>query len=186
MPVVRDATPATVYDTPTIAFHWLTVLLVAAQWLGAHTIDWFPRGVWRTDVRSLHILLGTALAVLILSRMAWRCYGGRKLPPADKGPLHRAATLVHSLLYVLLAAIVGLGLLNAWARGDSLFGLFSLPKLIVSAGFKERVSDLHGLSANAVLLVAGGHAAASLWHQYAQHDGVLGRMIPLLHSGKKR
>ncbi len=166
------------YDGRTILFHWLTVLLVAAQWLGAHTIDWFPKGWPRTDVRSLHILFGTVLAIVIVARLAWRWTGGRKLPHADKGPLQWAAILVHGLLYALLIAIVGLGLLNTLARGDNLFMLFSLPKLPVGKTVKDQIDSLHVLCANAILFVAFGHAAAALWHQYLRRDGVLARMIP--------
>jgi cytochrome b561 len=171
---------STHYDRRTILFHWLTVLLVAAQWLGAHTIDWFPRGALRIDARSVHIVIGVGLAVVIVLRLAGRWGKGRKLPPADKGVLRWAATLVHGLLYVLLIAVVTLGLLNAWARGDNLFNLFSLPKLAVGKDVKGLIGDLHGLCANAILVVAGGHAAAALWHQYVRRDGVLARMIPAL------
>lgn len=168
------------YDTRTILFHWLTVVLVGGQWLGAHAIDWFPRGWPRTDMRSLHILFGALLAVLILARLAWRWGQGRKLPHADTGPLQWAATFVHGLLYALVISIVILGLLNAWVRGDNLFNLFSIPKLAVSKDVKAQIGDLHVLCANAILFVAGGHAAAALWHQYIRRDGVLGRMIPAL------
>lgn len=33
------------YDRTTIVYHWATALLVAVQWLGAQTIDWFPRAL---------------------------------------------------------------------------------------------------------------------------------------------
>ena len=172
------------YDGRTIWFHWLTVLLVLGQWLGAHSIDWFPKGWPRTDVRSLHILFGALLAVLILARLGWRWRGGRQLPHADRGLLRVAATLVHGLLYVLLVTTVTLGLLNAWFRGDTLFGLFHFAKPgFVTRDLREQIENLHPLAANAILAVAALHASAALWHQYWRRDGLLGRMIPALRRG---
>jgi cytochrome b561 len=169
------------YDGRTLWFHWLTVLLVLGQWLGAHTIDWFPKGWPRTDVRSLHITLGTLLAILIVLRLGWRWSGGRKLPAADTGVLRIVATTVHGTLYVLVIATVALGLLNAWLGGANLFSLFSLPKPgFDTKALQDQVGNLHPLAANAILLVAALHACAALWHQYGRRDGVLGRMIPAL------
>jgi cytochrome b561 len=169
------------YDRRTIVFHWLTVILVLGQWLGAHTIDWFPKGWARIDVRSLHILFGTLLAILIAARMGWRWGGGRRLAHADTGALRFAATFVHGLLYVLVVTTVLLGLTNAWFRGDNLFGLFTLPKPgFVSKGLRGQMEDFHALAANSILIVAALHAAAALWHQYVRRDGLLVRMIPAL------
>ena len=178
---IRENSSQPSYDRRTIFFHWLTVLLVALQWLGAHTIDWFPRGALRGDARSLHIVAGVALGIVIAARLGWRWTKGRQLPHADRGALQLAARLVHGGLYVLLVAVVMLGLLNVWVRGDSLFGVFSIPKLAVaSKDLREQIQALHALAANAILTVAALHSAAALWHQYALRDGLLGRMIPLL------
>jgi cytochrome b561 len=38
--------------------------------------------------------------------------------------------------------------------------------------------ELHGLVANILLVVAGAHAAAALWHQWVLKDGPLRRMWP--------
>lgn len=169
------------YDGRTILFHWLTVILVAGQWLGAHAIDWFPRGPLRVDARSTHIVVGSLLALLVLVRLTWRFSGGRRLPPADKGALRRLASFVHGLLYVLVIATVTLGLFNAWVRRDSLFGLLSLPKFPSSGSvLRERVQHLHSLAANLILVVAAFHATAALWHQYVRKDGLLARMVPAL------
>ena len=170
------------YDGRTIVLHWLVAVLVAGQWMGAHTIDWFPRGDPRTIARSLHIVVGTLLAVTIVARLVWRLTKGRRLPPADRGPLRVIAAGVQGLLYLLVVATVALGLLNAWARGDSLFGLMRLPKLGLDAATRGQIGDLHGLCANAILVVAAFHSGAALVHQYVWCDGLLGRMIPGLAS----
>lgn len=168
------------YDPATIAYHWLVAALVLGQWIGAHTIDWFPRGALRTDARSLHILFGAALGAVILARLGWRWTGGRKLPPADRGALRVLAVTVQALLYVLVIATVSLGVTNAFARGDSLFDLGHLPKLALDTEARRRVGELHELCANAILVVAAVHSGAALLHQFVWRDGLLGRMLPAL------
>ena len=179
-PPVPSSLRAGSYDARTIFLHWIVVGLVAAQWLGAHAIDWFPRGGLRTDARSLHILFGSLLAAIIVARLAWRWTRGRKLPPADRGLLRRVAVGVQGLLYVLLVATVSLGALNAWVRGDSLFGLMSLPKLGVDPAVKHQIGQIHILCANAILILAAVHSIAALIHQFVWRDGLVGRMIPAL------
>lgn len=182
MPNPRFARPET-YDPRTIWLHWLTVALVATQWLGAHAIDWFPRGALRTDARSLHIVVGAIFLSLIFGRLAWRWTWGRQLPSPEHGVLKAAAMGVHGLLYILLLSTMALGLMNAWFRGDSLFGLVSIPKLApANKDLMGQVEHLHALAANAILVVAAFHAAAAIWHQYWRRDGVLRRMIPGLST----
>ncbi len=101
------------------------------------------------------------------------------MPLAVPGLLGYAARIVHYGLYVLVAATVAAGLLNVWVRGDSIFGLFSVPRLAPgNAGLKETIEELHEWLANAVLIVAGLHAAAALFHRYILRDEVLRRMLP--------
>ena len=169
---------ATRYDTMTIVLHWLTAILVVAQWLGAQTIDWFPRGPLRIDVRSMHITFGIVLAAILLVRIVWRLTGGRVLPPADKGILQMIAKAAHWGLYGLVAAMLLVGMVLAWVRGDSLFNQFSIPAF--DPGNKDLADQVQGIHATIgwiILAVAGLHAAAALIHRYLWRDGVLGRML---------
>ena len=123
-PVSNDARR---YDMTTILFHWATAVLVVTQWLGAQTIDWFPRGPLRVDARSVHITVGVTLAVLLAARLLWRVTRGRRLPLADHGALNLVVKGTHWGLYALLASMVLAGLFLTWTRGDSIFNLFSIP-----------------------------------------------------------
>ena len=120
-------TKATRYDTATVALHWLTALLVVAQWCVAQMIDWAPRGAPRVPMRSLHLSIGVILVVLVVGRLAWRATRGRRLPAADPGPLHAVAKATHWGLYALLVTILGLGLVLWWVRADTWFFLWSPP-----------------------------------------------------------
>ena len=169
------------YDRVTIALHWLIALLVAGQWLGAHVIDWFPWGPLRVDARSLHIVGGVLVGGLMLVRLGWRVTSGRHLPPEGPALADLAARGVKAGLYLLVFAIVAIGVALALTRGDNLFGLIQLPGLGADTrearhALSEQIVEYHELAANLILAVAGFHAAAALVHHFWFKDGVLRRM----------
>lgn len=171
--------PAGRYDRLSIVLHWVTAGLVAILWTLGQTIDFFPRGAPKIDARSVHITLGATLALVLLVRVLWRAGAGRKLPLANAGWLGVAAKAVHYGLYLLVGATVLLGIGNAWQRGDVLFNLYRIPQLIPGdVALRRALEGLHGDFADAVLIVAGLHAAAALAHHYLLRDKVLRRMLP--------
>ena len=175
-PVSNDARR---YDMTTILFHWATAVLVVTQWLGAQTIDWFPRGPLRVDARSVHITVGVTLAVLLAARLLWRVTRGRRLPLADEGALNLVAKGTHWALYALLASMVLAGMFLTWTRGDSIFNLFSIPAYDPgNRALAHQVQEVHATIGWVILALAGLHAGAALVHRYLWHDGVLGRMLP--------
>jgi cytochrome b561 len=167
------------YDRRTIVLHWLSAALIAALWLAGQSIDWFPRGTPRVMARSLHIGLGALLGLLLLWRLNWRRGGGRQLPPAQAGLGGRTAIGVHHLLYLLALLTVLVGLACVWIRGDNLFNLVTVPAFDPgNKALRHDAVELHELLANALLILAGLHAAAALWHHRVLKDGVLRRMWP--------
>ncbi|MGI4954045.1 MAG: cytochrome b [Janthinobacterium lividum] len=177
---MQPVTPAARrYDATTIFFHWATAALVAVQWLGAHTIDWFPRGPLRVDARSVHITLGVVLAGLLIGRILWRLTRGRRLPLADDGALNIVAKATHWGLYGLLVAMVLVGLFLTWTRGDSLFNAFTIPRYDPGdTALPHQVLEVHATIGWIILGLAGLHAGAALVHRYLWRDGVLDRMRP--------
>jgi len=172
------------YDRTTITLHWLVAVGVLAQWLGAHAIDWFPKGPLRVDARSIHIVLGVLLVLALAYRVVWRATNGTRFPISKPALRDRLASLVHLALYVLLGTVLILGLFNAWVRGDDIFGLFHLPKYgsftpDARHALSEQVVGLHRLAANALLILAGGHAAAGVYHFAGLRDRVFQRMLPV-------
>jgi cytochrome b561 len=160
------------YDGRTILLHWLTAGLIVALWCMGQTIDWFPRPL-RPDARSAHFTVGLILGVVLFLRVHWRATTGRALPNADPGLLGLAAKAVHYLLYALVIGEVALGICNACFRGDSYFGLFSLPGY---RPLRDQIEWLHAQVATAILIVAGLHALAALAHHYVLRENVLRRM----------
>lgn len=171
--------PTSRYDNVSIRLHWLTAGLIILLWIIAQVIDDFARGMPRITVRSIHIALGVTLAVVIVGRLAWRASPRRRVPPAVAGAVGAAARIVHYGLYALVIGAIILGITNVWARGDTFFGLFTVPKL--SPGnpeVKKTVEELHEWFGNAVLILAAVHASAALFHRFVLRDDVLRRMLP--------
>ena len=168
------------YDRRSILFHWLTAALVFGLWLIGQTIDWFPKGDARVAARSLHILFGALLAVMLVLRIGWRLSpSAAKLAPAGAGALDHLARYTHRLLYLLIAVAVVLGVANAWVRGDRIFTLFTIPAFDPgNRGLRETVEEWHGLAANILFGLALFHAAAALLHQFVLKDDLLRRMWP--------
>lgn len=167
------------YDGVSILLHWVTAALVVALWTLGQTIDFFPKGAPKIDARSTHFVLGAALGLVLLMRVAWRASAGRSLPLADPGWVGIAARVVHYGLYAMLAATVVLGVFNAWQRGDVFFNVYTIPKLVPGdLALKKTLEELHADFADIVLIVAGVHALAALAHHYLLRDSVLRRMLP--------
>lgn len=167
------------HDSRTIRLHWWTAALVAALWIIAQLIDDFPRGLPRVSARSTHIVLGIVLVAVVARRIAWRARQGRRLAVPGPRWMAVAAGAAHHLLYAGLVVVLLLGIANAWARGDNLFGLFAIPKLLPAhAQLKPTIESLHKVLANALVIVAALHALAALFHHFRLKDDVLRRMLP--------
>ena len=180
------STPAQRYDALTVKLHWATAILVVLLWGSAQIIDLFAKGPPRWNMLSVHMLLGLVLAVVLVWRVLWRTTGGVQIVESVEsagGALYWAGRLTHISLYLLIAAQLLLGLANAWVRGDHVFTWFVIPAFDATDKVLRRdVGGLHELVANLILIVAGLHAAAALFHHYVLHDNVLRRMLPKRHA----
>ena len=177
--VVKARTAEVSYDRRTIRLHWATAVWMTVLWGMAQIIDLFPNGAPKISARSVHITFGLVLGVLLVMRIAWRSRSGRKLPLANPRVPGYIARIVHLTLYAGLAAVIVLGVVNAWARGDSIFSLFHIPKLLpANTQLKPTVEYLHKTFANALMILATGHALAAVVHHFILRDGVLRRMLP--------
>lgn len=179
---IAASAPPPRYDGVTITLHWVVAIGVLFQWGGAHAIDLFPRGAPRVDARSVHILVGLSLLLLTIWRIGWRARRGATFQPDRRRGLAIAAQMGHFALYAVLLATFALGAFDAWVRGDSIMGLFQIPRwgdLAPTArhALANQVVRLHELAANLLLILAAGHAAVAFAHHFWLRDGVLARMI---------
>lgn len=171
------------YDNVAIALHWVTALLVVIQFGLAETWDWFakPTQEW---MQSIHVSFGVMLAAVILARLVWRLIPGHRMASLEAGWMRVASKSVHYLLYGMVAAEVTLGFLFRWAQGHpaGFFGMFAIagPFGALSKAQRHLLKDLHNWLGWTIVIVAGLHALAALYHHYVVKDRVLQRMLPLV------
>ncbi len=165
------------FSAPAKLFHWLTVLLLAAQYAIGWLMPDIHHGTQPVGLIGLHLFFGRGLIVLlVLVRLAWRF---SHKPPAESKHSCRCVDgtgreLTHGLLYVLLIALPLMGWANASARGwaVSLFHVVPLPALcsLKASAFSLRW-NVHKLTAWVLLVLIGPHVAAALFHQFVIRDG---------------
>jgi cytochrome b561 len=168
------------YDSVAITLHWLTALLVLFQFLTAFTWDWFSRDA-RESMQALHVSFGILLTAVIVTRVTWRLLPGHQVSSLEVGWVKLASKGVHYLLYVLLVGQAVLGFLVGWSAGHPihLFGLgIPGPFGALDKPLRHDIREIHQVVGYTIVVIAFGHALAALYHHYALHDRVLGRMFP--------
>lgn len=182
----RTGEEVLVWDLPVRAAHWLIVLCVAGSWATHYAgVEWFA---W-------HRRCGYALFVLVAFRVAWGFAGTRHALFAQflRGPRAmfdylrgrtEGETAGHNPLGGWsVVALLALLLLQATT------GLFANDEIVnagpfygwISPGTSNRITTLHRLCSDALLVLITLHVAAVAWH-------VLVRRRPLLRamwSGRK-
>lgn len=179
---VRAANAPVNYDPVAKSLHWLTVLLVVAQFIVAWTMPAIHHGMKPVGLIQWHLVIGSSLLIVVVLRLLWRLTH-RPPPPAAGLPgwQRQTAAITHWALYVLLLAVPITGWLAASARPWVVhaFGILPLP-MILPAGAKIgfEIGDYHGGSlAWALFGVAVLHILAALYHRLALRDRVLSRML---------
>ncbi|MER5172173.1 cytochrome b [Thioclava kandeliae] len=151
------------YSGIQILLHWAVAVLVVFNWfysegMGRAVDNRLDGSTGPLELNpQIHVWVGVAVLVLVVVRFGLRkARGGPDVP--GQGLLHVAGVWGHRLLYVLLFAVPLLGM-AMWFAG------------IDAAG------DIHKLCADALLILAGAHAAMGLFHHYVLKDGLMARMM---------
>jgi cytochrome b561 len=165
------------------SLHWLILLLVLIQFaVGIYAKD-LPVGIERLKLLTFHKSMGITVFALVILRLLWRFYTPPPKLPAGMNPLERLlAHASHVALYGLLLTLPLLGWLTSNASNLTVrwFYLFNLPNLTgADRDLAKLTKDLHDLGAWCLLALVCLHVAAAFWHEFARHDGVLRRMLPL-------
>ncbi|QOI56929.1 cytochrome b [Rouxiella badensis] len=170
------------YDHLTLLLHWLTAWMVIFLFASAHIWEVLERGTpLRKALQSLHISTGILLAMVIVWRLLWRIMHPARL---DAIPMPTAmlllSKLTHWALYALLLAQISLGFLFRWAQGEPFyfFSVFPIPDVFgIDSSLRRTFGMLHNNVAWALIVLAGLHALAALFHHYVLRDGTLRRML---------
>jgi len=152
------------YTRTQIRLHWITVALVALQYILHDTIsDAWDSVLDGAEVGfhpliAQHVLFGLLVAVLLVWRLALRVTHGAPPPPEQEHPaLKLVAKATHWVFYALLALMPFSGAM-AW------FGGF------------EQAAVNHNILKVALLALIALHVAAALFHQFVLKTGVMLRM----------
>jgi cytochrome b561 len=92
-----------------------------------------------------------------------------------------AAKLSHFALYALLAIVPFLGIIVQLKRGHDLpiFGIWDfVSPWPADRALSRTLLGLHSYLADALLILAGIHAAAAIVHHHVWRDRTLTRMLP--------
>lgn len=155
------------YSSLQKSLHWLTVLLIVAQW-------WTSAAIYRTHAHNplgvqpdpidllehkLHIYGGVLILGLTVLRLAIRWRTGVPPLPAGLSPAsERLSQWGHAGLYLILFGLTTTGLVTSYVW----FGMGRVHELLVKG--------LYGL----VIL----HVGATIWHEVVDRVSILRRMVP--------
>jgi cytochrome b561 len=169
------------HQTLTIALHWITVLLVLAQFTLAILHARASDDDFRRTALTAHRSLGLLILLLVIGRIGWRLWG-MQLPPFPTGMSkgHQwGARLSEWGLYGLLLAQPLTGLVSTVLRGRTftVFG-FSVPPLVTTNRYWAGIGALHLLGGYALATLVLIHASAAILHRLVANDSVLDSMLP--------
>jgi cytochrome b561 len=174
--------PSQRYGAVAQAFHWATAVLVLVAFIyGPGGSEERVYSAAREFDRQLHETLGVTLFAVVLLRLLWRLADTRPEPPNVPRWMEVASKAVQALLYALLAALPVTAVTGAWLEGHPLTLLAGAripPLLAESHDLGRTIASIHGWLGDAVMWVAGLHAAAALYHHFVLRDGVLRSMLP--------
>jgi len=152
------------YTRTQIRLHWITVALVALQYILHDTISdaWDAQLDGATvefhPLIAQHVLVGSVIAVLVIWRLSLRYSVGAPPPPEDEHPaLKLVSHVTHWAFYALLILLPFSGGM-AWLRGI------------------EQAAQAHNVMKFALLALIALHVAAALMHHFVKKNGVLLRM----------
>lgn len=131
-------------------------------------------------LRRIHETLGVLVFIVVVLRLLWRLIDS--MPAKQRMPrwMTAAAKLVHFVLYALLIAIPATAVLGTWLEGIpvTLPGFDIAPQITKAHGLGQLIMEIHTALGNAIIWVAGVHAAAALFHHFYLRDEVFQSMVP--------
>ena len=181
------------FDPLSRAFHWLTAgVIVVAFILGPEGFGRLMRQGVDPATRSgivWHETLGVAVFVLTLLRLLWVAFRPAAPQVAMPERMRLAAKLVQVALWALMLALPITAMLSLGGAGHplTLAGGVRVDQfpLLASSPLAHLVDwgDVHGFLGDLILVLAGGHAAAAIYHHVVLKDSVLTSMLPPRKAG---
>ncbi len=186
------------YDAGARFFHWLFVLLFAAQvpagilMIVPAVIGDFPvlPGVEQRTIDVIYVFhkgLGAVLLVVVLARLVWRLFHRPPPFPDTMPPLEqKIAHQTHWAMYFLMVLASVTGYVHVIGLGFpiELLNALGVPPLLPKMeGIAVAASFVHRFTSFALTGLVAVHVAEVLRHHLVEKDGTLGRMWPPFGGG---
>lgn len=184
--------PSTRFDAVSIAFHWVTAIAVLAAFILG------PGGFGRLLRNGVdpgthldivwHESLGIFIFALTALRLLWTAVRPAAPQVAMPKPMHTASKLTHGALWALLLITPITALLTLGSEGAPLTLLGGLRVEHLTAIANSALApladwgDVHSLLGDAIIWIAGLHAAAAVFHHVLLRDRVLSSMLPWIKA----
>ena len=170
------------YGTVAQFLHWTTaILVVAAFTYGPGGSEERVYSTAKDFDRQIHETLGLAVFSIALIRLLWRAFDVTPDEPPTPRWMSVAAKTVHGTLYALLLTLPITAISGAWFEAHPLTlpgGIRIGPWLPEMHALGKSVASIHTWLGDAILWVAGAHAAAALYHHFVLRDRALKSMLP--------
>ena len=167
--------------------HWLTALLVIIAFvLGPEDVDELDNPSLDLGLQT-HETLGLVVFGLTVFRIVWKLFAQPPTAVPIAASMRIVSKVLQGSLYLLLIAVPLTAILGTWLEGDT---LSLLNHVIITSPFStsenigEFLLELHPVLADTLLILAGVHAAAALFHHFILKDLVLATMLPAWLSKK--
>lgn len=178
--IIRWRSNSSRYGVVAQALHWLTVLLVIAAYVLSKSDGNSLYAAEADGLRRIHETLGILVFAVVVLQLLWRLTDdalAKRLIPRWAAV---ASKLVRFALYALLLSIPATALLGTWLEGIpiTLIGFDIIPPIAQEQRLGQVIMEIHKALGEAILYVAGAHAAAALFHHFCLRDDVLQSMLP--------
>jgi len=182
------STEGETYSLTARRLHWLTVACLALQIpVGLFMVRYGAATEFAEPTAKLydgHKLLGLAILVLAVVRLIYRLVQGAPPDEPTLEPWEKAIShITHWALYALLIIVPIIGWRAVSHYGP--FEPFGIKLPAIAAQDQARATQaffFHMLAAYTLIVLAGMHVGAALFHYVIRKDGVLRRMF--VRAGK--
>jgi len=168
------------YGTAAKALHWIIFLVLVGMSIVGLIFADMERGPEKTSLMQMHASTGFLALMLMTLRVLVR-FKGEAPAPLDPAAvmLNRVAAAVHGLLYLLVFAMIGAGIMTLFTVQVPVpfYGLFHIASPLANDhAAHEFWEDAH----SAIWWVLVGfvvlHIVGALYHQIVKHDDTVARM----------
>jgi cytochrome b561 len=165
------------YDDFTKALHWFFAISIIYITLSGYALHIITNHALHRFISTVNVSLATVLCLFFPIRVIWAFF--RKALPPVKGTSsqqHAIAVFAHSLIYMLIFAVLATGYLMI-PDSYSFFWLLTIPTPFHAGEATEFFFLIHRISCIALAGLVVMHVAAVVQHYVVHHINILKRML---------